>query len=323
MASAITLGKNVDRDLLPEKIKALEQQLNAELLGQEQNIRLLLLCLVAGGHALIQGDPGLGKTSLAKNLADSLACDFSRIQFTPDLLPADILGYSVFDPGQQKFNFIQGPIFSHIVLADEINRTSSRVQSALLECMNERQVTVDGKTHSLALPFMVVATQNHRFHSGTYKLPEAQLDRFMISINVELPDIETQEHILKAHLFRGQQQRTAIVSNLNTEDIKTIQADIANIKIGSSLRRYIVTLCDAVRVDLSGTESHLSVRASLALMRAAQACAFLSGRSVVYPEDIKDVFIAVIRHRVSTSSSDQSRSNSSTLHDILHRVAIP
>jgi MoxR-like ATPase len=320
MASDITLGKNTDRDLLSEKINELEQQLNAELLGQEQNIRLLLLCLMAGGHALIQGDPGLGKTSLAKNLAESLACNFSRIQFTPDLLPADILGYSMFDPAQQKFNFIEGPIFSNIVLADEINRTSSRVQSALLECMNEGQVSVDGKTHSLTPPFMVVATQNHRFQAGTYKLPEPQLDRFLISIHVELPDSETQEQILKNHQYPSTHRTCS--SNLNAEDISLIQDGIGNIKIGASLRKYIVCLCDAVRKESSASEGHLSVRASLALMRAAQACAFLNGREVVYPEDIKFVFIAVIQHRLSTSAADSGEFNISILQEILDKVAL-
>ena len=276
----------------------LQKRLQSQVLGSEDASRLLVTALLAGGHVLIQGAPGIGKTSLAKVLAQSISGKFSRIQFTPDLLPSDILGYSIYDQSKSEFRFIEGPVFSNILLADEINRTSPRIQSALLESMNERQVSIDGVTRRLEQPFMVIATQNTLYATGTYPLPEPQLDRFLMSINMSLPDAKTQGEMLQLHASGGGDVQQSPM--LTSEEVRNAQKQVHQLPVHERICAYIADLCEAAR-NREGVRSGLSARASIALMRAAQAAAFLEGNEAVYPDDVKNVARPVLFHRLATS----------------------
>jgi MoxR-like ATPase len=278
------------------KLHTLRERLSAAVLGSEEAGTLLLTALLAKGHALIEGAPGVGKTSLAQTLANGIGGSFKRIQFTPDLLPSDILGYHLYKQHNGDFEFIAGPVFSNLLLADEINRTSPRVQSALLEAMNEGQVTIDGSTRDLEKPFLVVATQNITSTAGTFPLPEPQLDRFLLSIPMSLPDAETQRCILDAHAA-GEINGTSRDPLLDTREILELQKQAAALPIVSNLNDYIISLCEAVRRAAGGSHT-VSVRASLALMRAAQAHAFLDGKTAVHPDHVQAVFPHVMRHRL-------------------------
>ena len=274
-----------------DQLEALQHQLTNRVLGTNDAAFLLLTALLSNGHVLIQGAPGIGKTTLAKTLAESVDCGFSRIQFTPDLLPSDILGYSMYRQGSDSFEFVGGPIFKNIVLADEINRTSPRIQSALLEAMNEHQVSVDGATHALPTPFMVIATQNNLYAAGTFPLPEPQLDRFLVSIEMRLPTPEKQKEILDLHAqSAGGNNGGSSPSQkiLTAAEVTTMQQDVLKVQVLDKVRGYIVGICESARNN-DGLWSGLSARASIALMRAAQAAAYLDGRDVVYPDDVKKV----------------------------------
>jgi MoxR-like ATPase len=284
-----------------DQLAALYQRLTTTVLGAEMPAQMLITALLAHGHVLIQGAPGIGKTSLAQTLADSISGTFSRIQFTPDLLPSDILGYSIYNQARAQFEFIQGPVFRNIVLADEINRTSPRIQSALLECMNEQQVTVDGVTRPLASPFLVIATQNNMYASGTFPLPEPQLDRFLLSINMSLPDLETQAKILQLHADRAStvSDQTPI---LGANDIAQMQDQVKQVQANDRICRYIALICESLRKQ-EGSRGSLSARASIALLRAAQASAYLAGVNAVYPDHVKLVAGPVLSHRLSVKES--------------------
>ena len=279
-----------------DKLTSLHQRLTDTVLGSEEASNLLLTSLLAKGHALIEGAPGLGKTSLAQSLASCFNGVFKRVQFTPDLLPSDILGYHLYRQHNGDFDFIQGPIFANLLLADEINRTSPRVQSALLEAMNESQVTIDGSTHQLEPPFMVIATQNDTSSTGTFPLPEPQLDRFLLSIPVSLPSSSIQKDILL-----GQHNKVItspdLTAFLSPEDVISLQEKSSDVKISDSLANYIISLCETVR-HLSANENAVSVRGSLALLRASQATALLHGSDHVLPEHVQYVFPHVMRHRI-------------------------
>ena len=278
------------------KLHTLRERLSAAVLGSEEAGYLLLTALLAKGHALIEGAPGVGKTSLAQTLANGIGGTFKRIQFTPDLLPSDILGYHLYKQHNGEFEFVPGPVFANLLLADEINRTSPRVQSALLEAMNEGQVTIDGSTRDLEKPFLVVATQNITSSTGTFPLPEPQLDRFLLSIPMSLPDVETQRCILDAHATR-EINGTSRDPLLDTGEIMQLQKQAAALPITSNLNEYIINLCESVRRSAGGAHT-VSVRASLALMRAAQANAFLDEQESVYPDHVQAVFPHVMRHRL-------------------------
>jgi len=274
----------------------LRDRLSRAVLGSEEAGNLLLTALLARGHALIEGAPGVGKTSLAQTLANGIGGTFKRIQFTPDLLPSDILGYHLYKQHNGNFEFVPGPVFSNLLLADEINRTSPRVQSALLEAMNEGQVSIDGSTRELEKPFLVVATQNTTSSTGTFPLPEPQLDRFLLSIPMSLPDAKTQRDILNAHAS-GELDHSVRDPLLEPEDILALQQQAADLPIAPALNEYIISLCEAVRRAAGGNHT-VSVRASLALMRAAQAAAFLDGQTAVHPDHVQAVFPHVLRHRL-------------------------
>jgi MoxR-like ATPase len=275
----------------------LHQRLCATVLGAEDAATLLLTALLAKGHVLIEGPPGIGKTTLGHTLAASMGGVFKRIQFTPDLLPADLLGYSLYRMDRGEFQFIPGPVFANCVLADEINRTSPRVQSALLESMNEGQVTLDGETRMLPAPFLVIATQNDTYATGTFPLPEPQLDRFLLSIAMTLPAPAMQSRILLAHangeipLLNGD---SALIS---PAEIRALQDEVSALPISVAIAEYITALCQCLR-RLAGAEHAVSIRASLAILQAARARAFLDDAAAVYPDHVQAVFSAVMRHRV-------------------------
>jgi MoxR-like ATPase len=280
-----------------DNLKRLHARLTDTVLGSEEAASLLLTALLARGHVLIEGAPGIGKTTLGHTLATSIGGVFKRIQFTPDLLPADLLGYSLYRMDSGTFQFIPGPVFANCVLADEINRTSPRVQSALLESMNEGQVTLDGETRPLPQPFLVIATQNDTYATGTFPLPEPQLDRFLLSIAMHLPDPATQRRILLAHANREIPNVNGGPPLLSPAEILNLQSAAESLPVSAAIAEYVTDLSQCLR-RLAGGEHTVSVRASLAIIQAARAHAFLDDAPAVYPDHIQAVFAAVMRHRV-------------------------
>lgn len=306
-----------------DKLQTLHERLTGTVLGAERSSFLLITSLLAGGHVLIQGPPGIGKTSLAQALARSIDATFSRIQFTPDLLPADITGYSIYNQQTGQFQFIPGPVFSSIVLADEINRTSPRIQSAMFECMNDQQVTVDGVTRKLESPFMVIATQNNLYSTGTFPLPEPQLDRFLLSIHMALPDAETQAQILELHAKHGAAPLPG-APVLHSDEVRAAQQAVSQIAVNDRICRYITAICEAVRKVEAGRTT-LSARASIALMRAAQAAAWLDDAKAVHPDHIKAVAAPVLNHRIVQRESRHAQSTdpNAIVDNVLRTVPVP
>lgn len=290
--------------------------------GKADVVELAVLCLVSEGHLLIEDVPGVGKTSLAKSLAASIAGSFGRVQFTPDLLPSDVVGISIWNRGAGSFEFRPGPVFNHIVLADEVNRASPKTQSALLEAMAEGQVTVDGTTHRLERPFMVIATQNPIEHEGTYPLPESQLDRFLMRVSVGYPSPQAELEILDAH---GDHDALVEISAVMTAEQVLALADAARaVHVAPALRAYLVDLAGASR-----RHPHLSLgmspRATLALQRVARARAAAQGRDFVVPDDIKALAGHVLAHRllVTPEAQLQGISAADALEEVLSSVAVP
>ncbi|MGB6219481.1 AAA family ATPase [Haloferula sp.] len=300
-------------------IDKLRIRLTSTVLGAENATNLLLTALLSKGHALIEGPPGIGKTSLAHTLATSIGGTFKRVQFTPDLLPADLLGYSLYRMDRGDFEFIPGPVFAHCVLADEINRTSPRVQSALLECMNEHQVTLDGVTRQLPEPFFVIATQNDSDRHGTFPLPEPQLDRFLLSIRMDLPSEEIQQRILMDHASGEINGKSSTEALIRPDEVLALQNEVLEIPLHESIAAYITSLCESLR-RLSGSDTSVSVRASLAVMQAARAAAFLESANAVHPDHVQQVFPAVLRHRlVPADGSDPLP----LINMVLEKTAVP
>lgn len=283
---------------------ALLAEIERAIRGKTAAVRLALACLLAGGHLLIEDVPGTGKTSLAKALATSIAGSWQRIQFTPDLLPGDITGVSVWNQGKQEFTFRPGPVFANIVLADEINRASPKTQSALLEVMEEGQVTVDGRGRPVPTPFLVVATQNPIDLDGTYQLPEAQLDRFLMRISLGHPDLETETEILAG---RAQAAPPVVRCIANIEQITAMQRQVASsMFVATEVIRYVALLARATR-EHKALRLGMSTRGSLALLRAAQAFAFGLGRHFVVPDDVRAVATPVLTHRLVLTAQAQVR----------------
>ena len=288
------------------------------VLGKERQLRLALACLLARGHLLLEDIPGVGKTTLALALAKVLGLKFQRVQFTSDLLPADILGVSIFEQAVSKFRFHPGPIFSQLVLADEVNRASPKTQSALLEAMEERQVTAEGETRPLPDPFFVIATQNPTTQIGTFPLPESQLDRFLMRLSLGYPPVEAERLLL------GERDRRDLLASipaaLTPTELVAIQAQVKGIRTSPALIDYLLALVRYTR-EHSGLKLGLSPRAGLAIRRAAQAWALLEGRSGVIPEDVQAVFPAVVNHRLLAASEREA--GAPTGEEILAKVAIP
>lgn len=273
----------------------LEESLARVLFGKPWPIRLTVICLLADGHLLIEDAPGVGKTSLAKGVARSLDCTFRRLQFTPDMLPSDILGSSLYLPNLGEFEFREGPIFTNVLLADEINRTTPRTQSALLEAMSERQVSVEGRTLPLPDPFFVIATQNPYEFEGTYPLPENQLDRFMICTGIGYPDREFERRVLTAH--SNGELVDQIQPMLPAEELRRLREQVRAVMVEDSINDYLLDIVAATR---NHEELHLGVstRGALTLYRAVQAAAFLEGRSFAVPDDVKQLAEPVLAHRI-------------------------
>ncbi|MCX7749397.1 MAG: MoxR family ATPase [Clostridia bacterium] len=302
-----------------EKMKANIQEV---IVGKDEIIDLLTVALVSSGHVLLEDMPGMGKTLLAKSLAKSLNCTFKRIQFTPDLLPSDLTGINYFNQKKGDFEFRPGPIFSNILLADEINRATPRTQSALLECMEERQVSIDGETHTLASPFMVIATQNPVEIQGTFPLPEAQLDRFLVKIRMGYPSSEEGVEVLKR--FREQNPLDNMRKIAEANEVKDAQASFSKVYVSDDLLRYILGIVEKTR-NHQEIVLGASPRASQALLKAVQVFAILKGRDFVVPDDIKAMAKPVLSHRLILKSSFQmkERRQESILDQILKEIPVP
>jgi MoxR-like ATPase len=279
-----------------ERVGRLKEQLGRVILGKAAAIEDLTVGLLGGGHILMEDVPGVGKTTLAKALARSLAADFKRVQFTPDLLPTDILGSSVYNPRDGSFTFKPGPIFTSVLLADEINRASPRTQSALLEAMSERQVSIEGTTHALPEPFLVIATQNPIEFHGTYPLPEAQLDRFALRVNLGYPGREQEVDVLFSQFHHHPLEDLTAV--LDGPSLLALQGNVRAVKVERAIGRYVVDLAAATRHHPS-LKMGCSPRGALLLFRMTQARAFVSGRDYAIPEDVKAVAVPVLAHRLA------------------------
>jgi MoxR-like ATPase len=283
-----------------EKLAALSSAISAVFVSKPEVVQLTAATLVARGHLLIEDVPGIGKTLLGVALAHAIDASFRRIQFTNDLLPSDILGLSVFNQKETQFEFKPGPIFSHVILADEINRSTPKTQSALLEAMNDGQVTIDGRTHALPAPFLVIATQNPVEYHGTFPLPEAQLDRFLMRVQIGYPSPEDAKKILREKDLGGHIK--ALKPALKLDEVQSLQEQAENVTVEDDILEYIIRLAEATRED-KRFKLGLSPRGALALCRAAKAYALVSGRAYCVPDDVKTVAVPVVAHRVVLDTS--------------------
>lgn len=308
--------------IVKELGEKLSQNINQVIVGKEKQVLLAITALFSGGHILLEDMPGSGKTMLAKSLAKSIDGTFRRIQFTPDLLPADITGINYFNTKKAEFEFLKGPVFTNILLADEINRATPKTQSGLLECMEEHQVTVDGKTFELESPYLVIATQNPIDTQGVFPLPEAQLDRFFIKLSLGYPDFEAALSILKTHETNQQLEKLQVV--VNREEIIEAGNVITRIRIHEDVLKYIVKLTEATR-SMNGVILGISQRGSLALLRFSKAYAALQGREYVIPDDVKAGVIPVFAHRLILTGSERIHKNAAEkkLQELLDEVPVP
>jgi MoxR-like ATPase len=278
-----------------QSIEKLIGNIEKVLVGKKQTIELSVVALLAKGHVLLEDVPGVGKTLLVRSLARSIGGNFKRLQFTPDLLPTDVTGVSIFNQKTMEFEFRPGPIFANVILADEINRTSPKTQSALLEAMEEHSVTVDGVTYRLSDPFFVMATQNPLEYEGTFPLPEAQLDRFLLQLRLGYPTVEEEMAILTR--FSGENPIEKLEPVVTAEELYALQHQVASVKVSEGIKEYIVRLCQKTR-EHHNVYLGVSPRGALALFRAAQALAFVRGRDFVIPDDIKELVPVTFQHRI-------------------------
>ncbi|PZR26177.1 MAG: magnesium chelatase [Citrobacter freundii] len=317
--------QRTDLTALNEAVMSIRGELKKIIIGQDEMVKLIIAALLAEGHILIEGVPGVAKTLTAKLVARSLNTGFARIQFTPDLMPSDVLGTPVFNPGEGVFDFKKGPVFSNIVLVDEINRAPAKTQSALLEVMEERQASVDGRTYPMASPFMVLATQNPVEQEGTYRLPEAQLDRFLFKIKVPYPNETEEIEILTRFHHMGNTKVEELVQPVLTgEQINSIRRQIKDILMEEKLLQFIAKLVHQTRNHKS-IYLGASPRASLSIMNASKAIAAMQGRDFVTPEDILDVAIPVLRHRIILAPDKEMEgvTEDEVIRQIIHSMDVP
>ncbi len=294
----LTFTSRMDLSGVKSLVESIRKEIGKVIIGQQQMIDLIITAMLADGHVLIEGVPGVAKTLTTKLMAQVIDVDFSRIQFTPDLMPSDVIGTSVFNPKNTEFEFKKGPVFSNMVLIDEVNRSPAKTQAALFEAMEERQVSVDGVTHKLEAPFMVIATQNPIEHEGTYRLPEAQLDRFLFKIEVPYPSLENEIDILKTSFERGNVLDISSLSKVaSAKELVTQKETINKVHVEADLMKYIVEIVQQTR-NSSSISVGASPRASVFVMRAAQAWAAIKGRDFITPEDVKSIIKPVLRHRI-------------------------
>ncbi|MBR6934262.1 MAG: MoxR family ATPase [Clostridia bacterium] len=310
-----------------QKSKQIIDELSKVVIGQEDFLRHLLIAFISGGHVLMEGVPGLGKTLTAKSLAKAVKSDFKRVQFTPDLMPSDIIGTNVFNAKDAEFHLKKGPVFTNILLADEINRTPPKTQSALLEAMEERSVTIDGETMKLPAPFFVIATQNPLEYEGTYPLPEAQLDRFLMKLYVNYISRESEDQLLRGYQgnFTGAHARVEEIAPVITpEDLAECRAEIAAVNIEEGVLHYITGITFATRQSMQ-IMLGASPRASIALLLCARTAAAMSGRDYVLPEDVVDVALPVLRHRVilRPEAGTAGVNVDNVLMNVIRKVEIP
>jgi len=308
-----------------QRVTNLIDNIETIIFGKREAIKLCVVGLLARGHILIEDIPGIGKTTLAQGLAKSLSCDFSRVQFTNDMLPADILGVSILDPNTNQFDFREGPIFSNVVLADEINRTPPKTQSALLEAMSEFQVSVDGKTRPLPNPFLVLATQNPIEYEGTYSLPEAQLDRFLIRVEIGYPGDEDELRVMRRH--SPAMALDDLTPVLTASDVVDLQSLVQQIHVDESVARYMLAIVKATR-EAPMVRLGVSPRGSLALFEASQALALVNGRNYVTPGDVKSLVAPVLSHRVIAQSYGNNRvptprDRDALILELLEEIPVP
>ena len=301
--------------------RRVKENIGKVIIGKTEQMDLILTAVIAGGHVLLEDVPGTGKTVMARSLAKSLACGFSRVQFTPDLLPADITGMSVYQPGDGQFVFNPGPVFTNILLADEINRATPRTQSALLECMEERQVTEGGVTRKLEMPFLVIATQNPVETQGTFPLPEAQLDRFLVKLSMGSP--QGDEALQMMERFIRQSPLEALSPVASQGEIRDAQALFRQCQVSQPVMQYIAALCQATRSD-EQVQLGVSPRGMLALLRAAQAHAAIHGRDFATPDDVKALAVPVLSHRVILRGLyGRSGEGEKFIRELLEKVPAP
>jgi len=314
-------------DKVLRKLGQLEQEIGKAVIGQRQVIRDTTIALLAGGHVLVEGVPGLGKTLLVRSLAAAVGGVFNRVQFTPDLMPSDISGHIMFDRKTDSFRVRKGPVFCNFLLADEINRAPAKTQSALLEVMQEQQVTIEGQTYELQLPFLALATQNPIEQEGTYPLPQAQLDRFLLKVYIDYPSVDEELQMVKQITSGSVADKldvTSIQEVLKPEEILSLQRYTSKLEVDEQILGYAVNIVRATR-DWSGIETGSGPRGSIALLRAGRANAVLSGRRFVTPDDIKAVAPAVLRHRIKLSADleIEGYQPDDVLNDILSNVQAP
>lgn len=324
MENEINFDARIDLTALSEKVEILRKQIGEVIVGQEDVVHLLLTALLADGHVLIEGVPGVAKTLMAKVLARSMDAHFCRIQFTPDLMPSDILGTSVFMPSTSQFEFRKGPVFTNILLVDEINRSPAKTQAALFEVMEERQITYDGVAYAMDYPFMVVATQNPVEHEGTYRLPEAQLDRFMFKIWVDYPTPSQEIEVLELQDKRSVEDWKRLQPVWSVEELRALREKVKEVRVEVKVKTFIVDIVGATRNN-GWLYLGASPRASIALMNAAKAYAAIQGRDFVVPEDVLQLAAPVLRHRVVLSAEKELEGITidQVIAQLIARVEVP